>query len=170
MEKINFTNKKAPAINGYNLNQLQTNIENAINENNYKGDFLNVTLSEDFILSSANYTTIPFKDIYFQNGSSLTLNGSGGIVIGANVQAVRLYGLAYYYSGTVGQKGVQIYKNSDLVSRKTYQNVPSYTGLDISTTISVVEGDVIVLQVMGANGDLIKDYNHATQFVVEVVK
>lgn len=32
MEKINFVNKQAPAINGVNLNQLQTNIENAINE------------------------------------------------------------------------------------------------------------------------------------------
>lgn len=32
MEKINFINGQAPALNGANLNQLQTNIENAINE------------------------------------------------------------------------------------------------------------------------------------------
>lgn len=31
MEKINFTNGQAPALNGENLNQLQTNVENAIN-------------------------------------------------------------------------------------------------------------------------------------------
>ena len=31
MEKINFTNGKAPALNGTNLNQLQDNIEEAIN-------------------------------------------------------------------------------------------------------------------------------------------
>ena len=32
MEKINFINNQAPAINETNLNQLQTNVENAINE------------------------------------------------------------------------------------------------------------------------------------------
>lgn len=31
MEKINFINNQAPALNATNLNQLQTNIENAIN-------------------------------------------------------------------------------------------------------------------------------------------
>lgn len=31
MEKINFVNGQAPAINGTNLNQLQTNVETAIN-------------------------------------------------------------------------------------------------------------------------------------------
>ena len=31
MEKINFTNGQAPAINDTNLNQLQTNVEDAIN-------------------------------------------------------------------------------------------------------------------------------------------
>lgn len=30
MEKINFTNGKAPALNAINLNQLQTNVEEAI--------------------------------------------------------------------------------------------------------------------------------------------
>ena len=32
MKKINFINNQAPAINASNLNQLQTNIENAIEE------------------------------------------------------------------------------------------------------------------------------------------
>lgn len=32
MEKINFTNGQEPALNGTNLNQLQTNVENAIAE------------------------------------------------------------------------------------------------------------------------------------------
>ena len=31
MEKINFINNQAPALNATNLNQLQTNVENAIN-------------------------------------------------------------------------------------------------------------------------------------------
>lgn len=32
MEKINFTNGSEPVINGANLNQLQTNVETAIND------------------------------------------------------------------------------------------------------------------------------------------
>ena len=38
MEKINFVNGQAPAINGTNLNQLQTNVEEAIEDamNNVK--------------------------------------------------------------------------------------------------------------------------------------
>ena len=32
MEKINFVNGQAPALNGTNLNQMQTNFENAIRE------------------------------------------------------------------------------------------------------------------------------------------
>lgn len=173
MDKINFINSQAPALNGANLNQLQTNIENAINEvkneNNHKGDFLNVSLSGDFTLSSTNYTTLPFKETYSVNGSSLSLRSSGEIVVGANVKAVRVSGMGYYYNGTDGTKGIQIYVNSELVSRMNYKNVSNYTGLAVSTTVNVSEGDVIALQVSGASGDTFKDYNHATQFIVEVI-
>lgn len=45
MEKINFINNQAPALNATNLNQLQTNIENAINSviesgSNDNGDYI----------------------------------------------------------------------------------------------------------------------------------
>ena len=45
MEKINFINNQAPALNATNLNQLQTNIENAINSvvesgSNSNGDYI----------------------------------------------------------------------------------------------------------------------------------
>lgn len=32
MDKINFVNNQAPALNATNLNQLQTNVENFVNE------------------------------------------------------------------------------------------------------------------------------------------
>ena len=38
MEKINFANGQAPALNGANLNQLQANVENAINDVENKVD------------------------------------------------------------------------------------------------------------------------------------
>ena len=39
MEKINFINNQAPALNATNLNQLQTNIENEFTDSN---DFKNL--------------------------------------------------------------------------------------------------------------------------------
>lgn len=52
MEKINFINNQAPALNSATLMQLQTNVENAINENGTKiGDLsaLNTTAKNDLV-------------------------------------------------------------------------------------------------------------------------
>ena len=64
MDKINFINGNQPAVNDTNLNQLQANIENAINgtvlyesENGTVGE---ITLLED----ASNFK---FLEIYFQN-------------------------------------------------------------------------------------------------------
>ena len=58
MEKINFINGKEPALNGANLNQLQTNVENAIKlieeEFNKIKNFVNVIYPIGSIYISAN--------------------------------------------------------------------------------------------------------------------
>lgn len=65
MTKITFRNGQTPAINDTNLNQMQTNIENAINllkpvalYNNTSGTTGNVTLNE----TSANFE---YLEIFF---------------------------------------------------------------------------------------------------------
>lgn len=54
MEKINFTNGQEPAINGANLNLMQTNAENAINDTDKKiGTLGNLTTSDKTDLVNA---------------------------------------------------------------------------------------------------------------------
>lgn len=69
MTKITFRNGQTPAINDTNLNQMQTNIENAINNqapvvlyNNSNGTTGTVTLSE----TSANFRML---EIFYSKGS-----------------------------------------------------------------------------------------------------
>ena len=56
MIKITFVNGQAPALNATNLNQLQTNIENAINGLILSGTSLPATADEGqiFLLYSSN--------------------------------------------------------------------------------------------------------------------
>ena len=55
MEKINFINNQAPALNATNLNQLQTNIENGITESNI---FRNLWNNGDISANRDNYYTL----------------------------------------------------------------------------------------------------------------
>lgn len=165
----------------YQLNATPTDLRYQKNENGTwtniwvqsgtAGDFITVTLASDYTLSSTAYTTLPFKSIYFQNGSSLSLTSDGGIKIGAGIKAVAVSGQYYFYTGTTGQKCIQILKNSTVVSRNMRQGVTNYTTIDAPVQrFNVTEGDTIYLQMLGANGDLIKDYDHTTHFSVEVIK
>lgn len=65
MDKINFQNKKLPAVNATNLNQLQTNVENAINsikEVNSSTKEINTSASintnQNFLRIYENYDTV----------------------------------------------------------------------------------------------------------------
>lgn len=69
MKKINFINNQAPALNGANLNQLQDNVENAIEEA--------TNLVKWTLLGSAtgtNNINLPsdFNELY------ITVEGTGG--------------------------------------------------------------------------------------------
>lgn len=156
-------------------NQTVTSLPSGYKEvGNYrtdnKGDFISVYRNSDFTITANNtYTTIPFNATFQSRGSSLTLQSDGGIKIGAGVNAVAITGQWYLYTGTTGQKGVQIVKG-DIISRKVMQNVPQYSNIDATRQIvNVTEGDVIYLQANGATNDIIKAYQHSTFMVVEVI-
>lgn len=65
MEKINFTNGQAPAINGTNLNQLQTNAETAINE--IASSLTNITDIDSYSFGNNGY-------VRFKNGFQIAWN------------------------------------------------------------------------------------------------
>jgi hypothetical protein len=138
--------------------------------NGHVGEFIHATLSADYTLTSASYTTIPFKNNRFSSGTSLTLQTDGGIKIGAGITAIRVHGQVYYYTGTAGQKGLQILRNTEVLCRSLSQNVANYTVLQIDNVFPVSEGQVIYIQMLGANKDLLKNYAHSTNFVVEVIR
>ena len=76
MEKINFNNNEAPYLSVATLNQLQTNIENAIEETKSKvlfenatGILGNVTLSE----SVANYEYLEIHYVSDNFSNSMTI-------------------------------------------------------------------------------------------------
>ena len=76
MEKINFNNNEAPYLSAATLNQLQTNIENAIEETKSKvlfenatGILGNVTLSE----SVANYEYLEIHYVSDNFSNSMTI-------------------------------------------------------------------------------------------------
>lgn len=57
MDKITFKNRSQPALNDTNLNQIQTNIENAINTATEKA-FMNAYLNNNQVISKGNNYTI----------------------------------------------------------------------------------------------------------------
>lgn len=136
-----------------------------------QGDFLTVTLSSDYTLSAtATYETIPFGFAYSQNGSSLSLTSDGGIKVGSGVKSIAISGQAYYYTGTTGQKCLQILINNTVIGRVQLQNVAQYTTIVMPTKrLNITEGDIIYMQFQGTSGDLIKDYDICTQLSAEVI-
>ena len=89
MNKINFTNGQAPAINATNLNQLQTNVENAINEVNDEiaktENWILAKLSTAFNAGTTAEHQIKFDTVQSVNGNLLTLE-NGCIKVGAGVE------------------------------------------------------------------------------------
>lgn len=141
------------------------------NENNHKGDFINITLTSDFTLSATGYSSLPLTSTRWVNGSSLSVNSNGQIVIGDNISVINVSGQVYFYTGTTGQKVIQIRKNGGIIDRVQLQNVSPYTMLvSPNQSLNVSKGDVIDIQFSGASGDIIKAYNFTTFLSVEVIK
>lgn len=118
MEKINFTNGQAPAINETNLNQLQSNVENAINENTSKlnqltdllgveievGNFEVTTTGTSLTTQAVNFkkefSGVPtiFLSIRGSAGYSTKYGSSGRTTTGFTAQVVHTGAFTVYYS------------------------------------------------------------------------
>lgn len=140
MTKITFTNGTTPALNATNLNQMQTNIENAINSasntltpkqlyNNASGTTGTVTLNE----TSANFSYLEiFFDAYgyksvrvfSPNGKTALLQGityadtlyhlwKNVLISGTSITVSNEYRVAVYNDTVVAQQNtnqVRIYR------------------------------------------------------------
>ena len=127
MEKINFVNNQAPALNAANLNQMQTNMENAIPKvktskttgdndvyscnyvNSLKPSAITVGLTNDI-----NFTTssliVPLDKVVGSTGSKFELINNK-IKIGAGVTKIKVSGSLLEQSTSTGLYGFYISKN-----------------------------------------------------------
>lgn len=179
MEKVNFINGQAPAINGTNLNQLQTNVENefgdlstlsttdktsvvnAINEVSNEiaktENWILARLSTAFNAGTTAEHQIKFDTVQSVNGNLLTLE-NGCIKVGAGVKAIEVVAQLYFFTGTAGRKTLRIYKNTTDANRK-YVTCESYRMFDITLFINVSEGDLIKFAAELTSGDIISEAN-----------
>lgn len=159
MDKINWINGQAGGtpLSAENLNQMQDNIENAINE------VLNIATEKNIITASGASGEIATSSsgtkIALANsvsvGSKLTLTNDGGIIIGSGITKVAISASTTYTSSTASQHNIVIYKNSksdaNRVARMLF-NCSSDVGIQATINIpyqliNVSENDVLYLYV-----------------------
>ena len=156
MNKINFVNDGQPAINDTNLNQMQDNIENALDtlqndvENTIKTQIISATLNSDFTKTGTGYEQLTLSSSV-SNGTKLTLSVTGGIVIGSDISKVKISARTYFSSVTSGIKWIAVYKNSSVATAAALTMSGRSTLILNPQLIEVQEGDIISLRVNGEN-------------------
>lgn len=145
MKKINFINGKAPAINGTNLNQLQTNVENAIAPN-----LVTLGISEEKKISSYIWEDFVLDDVITAIGDKLSVN-DGKITIGSGVSVIEVSVSIGCMRNADVSNGVRLMKNSNDVAFafSTSSSNNTQTAVTIPNIyIDVQEGDVLNLQII----------------------
>ena len=168
MKKINFVNNSEPYFSAENLNQMQDNIEEAINEKNYivatANEAINLSGNTDIPLSVTNVV-----------GTKLTLE-NGKVKIGTGVSKVRISGSIFM---DITQQGSgylwgRIAKNGSNVQGSIH---PLVTGMSFISAciplqiIDVKENDLLHLNVdaTGATGT-VRNTKENTWLCVEVIE
>ena len=124
MEKINFINNQAPALNATNLNQLQTNVENAIPTKVSELDN-----DEKFLPRYSSIISTPFEYEIRNNTFILVIGHVNGGDLGA-------MDIVFKQGGNVYKTSLRTYPSNITIS---YTNekvtiTPQYT-----TAVSIVE-------------------------------
>ena len=157
MNKITFVNGQAPALNAYNLNLLQSNVEQAIND--ITTDFIVATKSDNQTVVGNNTVTKYLLDSEItSNGTKLTFNPTNSeITIGAGVNFVELSAQVYVFTrGTNSLKDLYIYLNEQQVARCVMPINNDYQSIAIpSLIVAVQENDKITLRVRSGAGSTV---------------
>ena len=180
MEKINFGNKGdvgAKPLNNANINNLQNNVETAIND--IKPSIITVGLESNVEFSNGNLV-IPLSKIMASSGSKFELI-SGKIKIGAGVSKVKISGSILEQTDIPSLYGAYICKNGsnlDDAVNVGFSYIPTANEMfKVSLSAVVVEvepGDLISLTAYKPNGSsstvTIQAYSgRATNLTIEEV-
>lgn len=151
-------------VTANNLNEMQ----NILNQKN----ILTANLLDNYTIQSTDsYEILPLAQ-YINIGNKLSVNSSGGIVIGAGVSCVKVSSnVSYNTVASANAKWNTIFKNTS-----AYYPCPTYANARISIAnsgglIPVTQGDVIYLEVLGTATDVIRGGagNKYTTLTVEVI-
>jgi hypothetical protein len=139
-------------------------------------NIITANFSADHTISTGDaYVNLPLN-ASISVGSGLTLNNSGGIVIGTGITKVMTSAKIVLPVGsiTASGKNVTITKNGTIVDRNWLaipSGAPVNTNLVLpSKLIEVQAGDVLKLQYYGKKNDVITGTERFTHFTVEAVE
>lgn len=153
-------------------NTVQNNTIKAYVDNKTSPNILTAVLTANYtIQESGNYEQLPLGQS-IKIGSKLSLNNSGGIVIGAGVNYIRVNSNVSYNSvASSGVKWNTIYKNNTVAYTCPIQASARVSIANTGGLIAVNEGDIIYLKVSGSTGDVIRSEGEAkyTYLTAEVV-
>lgn len=160
---------QAQIVDGYSTSTTDGYSANYINQ---KTNIITAYRSADYsITTSSVYEAIPFDENEVV-GTKLTLNSSGGVVIGAGVTNVKISAKITLVGAslTAGNKNLVIRKSGTIVDRiwARIEANNSYMAMP-NRVISVNEGDVITLAFYGTQNDKISGTSPFSQMTVEVV-
>lgn len=173
MIKIEFRNNQQPAANDETLNQMQGNIEDAINEvdSKFQTKYAIVTTTTASNLSSD--FKILLNNISDNEGNKFTISNNE-IVIGAGVSKVRISaGIFIEQLQNTGYLWGKIYKNSTFISGAMipYSNTGDNLSVSVSPMIvNVEEGDTFKLILDSTAGGKIRTGSPNTWILIEVVE
>ena len=147
MKKINFVNNSEPYLSAENLNQLQSNIEEATERS-----YILATLEDDiWSYEGQIFEPIPLDTVVYKKGEKFTLENDK-IRVGAGVSAIRVSAAIFIndFIGT-GYAWGKIMKNGAAFATAilpTIDGASPYGSVCIpSTIVPVKEGDLINLRV-----------------------
>lgn len=153
-------------------NTVQNNTIKAYVDEKTSINILTATLSDNYALqNTGSYEILPLIQST-KIGNKLSVNSSGGIVIGAGINYIKVSSnVSYNTVASANAKWNTIFKNTSAIYPcPTYANNRVTIG-NSGGLISVTQGDVIYLKVQGSATDVIRGgaSNRYTCLTVEVV-
>lgn len=172
---VNSTIPDINKVNASDMNEIKsvvnenyTEFLNAINDKN----IISASITSNYTLTSTNsYIKLPLNTS-LSAGTRLTLDSTNhNVVVGAGVSKVKISAKVSFNSVSAsGVKWLSIFKNSET----PIANPRTITARDMiystDTIVEVQQNDNISIQIIGNNGDVIRNGIGYTNITIEVIE
>ena len=173
MDKIDFKNSQEPDLSAENLNQMQTNIENAINDKN----IISVGLSENVTLANTGEQMINLNLIRNQIGNKFKIK-NGKIIVGKGISKVLISAsVCFNFSSNreTDAYNLTIFRNdTENMCQSLNSDMNNINGANrtihiIPTLLNAKENDTFEIKVYGSKNDVISSYVQRTIMTIEAI-